>query len=74
MYEKLTLDMLTADSVSVRRQQYTVIGGIEYPVGNPHRTAYENNEIGRVAIESELPEAQRNAIMAVWGDTPTVDV
>ena len=72
MHEKITLDMLTQESVSVRAQRYTVIDGVEYEIGEPHRKAYVNSTAGRAAVEAELPEAQRNAIMAVWGDTPTV--
>ena len=72
MIEKITLDMLTADSVSVKTQRYTTVDGQEYPIGQPHRKAYINSEKGRDEVQSELPEAQRNAIFAIWGDTPTV--
>lgn len=74
MNEKYTLDMLTADSVSVKTQKYVVVDGVEYPIGEPHRRAYVNDEAGRAAVQDELPEAQANAILAVWGDTPTVGV
>lgn len=73
MQTKITLDMLTQDSVSVKTQQYAVIDGQEYPIGQPHRKAYVNSVSGRAAVQAELPQAQANAIMAVWGDTPTVD-
>lgn len=72
MSEKITLDMLTADSVSVKTQRYTTVDGVEYPIGQPHRKAYINSEKGRDEVQSELPEAQKTAIFAVWGDTPTV--
>lgn len=72
MNEKITLDMLTTDSVSVKTQKYATVDGIEYPIGQPHRKAYENSTKGRQEVEAELPEAQKNAIFAVWGDTPTV--
>lgn len=72
MHDKITLDMLTQDSVSVKTQKYTTIDGVEYPVGEPHRKAYVNSSSGRAAVQAELPDAQSNAIMAVWGDTPTV--
>ena len=74
MNEKITLDMLTVDSVSVIRRNYVVVDGVEYPIGDPHRRAYVNDEAGRAAVQDELPEAQANAIFAVWGDTPTVVV
>lgn len=73
MNEKITLDMLTQDSVSVMTQRYTVVDDVEYPIGQPHRRAYVNSVQGRLDVEAELPGAQRNAIFAVWGETPTVD-
>lgn len=72
MYEKYTLDMLTQDSVSVKIQKYVEVEGAEYPIGEPWRRAYVNSAAGRAQVEAELPEAQQNAIFAVWGDTPTV--
>lgn len=72
MYEKYTLDMLTQDSVSVKIQKYVEVEGMEYPIGEPWRRAYVNSEAGRAQVEAELPEAQKSAIFAVWGDTPTV--
>lgn len=73
MIEKITLDMLTQDSVSVKTQKYVVVDDIEYPIGEPHRRAYTNSASGRAAVQAELPEAQASAILAVWGDTPIVD-
>ena len=72
MIEKITFDMLTKDSVSVKKQQYTIVDGVEYPIGQPHRKAYINSIKGREEVQSELPLAQQNAIFSVWGDTPTV--
>jgi len=72
MIEKITLDMLTKDSVSVKTEKFIEIEGVEYQIGEPHRKAYVNSLSGRAAVVAELPEAQANAIMAVWGDTPTV--
>lgn len=72
MIEKYTLDMLTQDSVSVKKQTYIDYMGQEYPIGEPWRRAYVNSVKGRQQIVDELPQAQVNAIMAVWGDTPTV--
>ena len=72
MIEKYTLDMLTQDSVSVKKQTYIDYMGQEYPIGEPWRRAYINDIKGRQQIVDELPQAQVNAIMAVWGDVPTV--
>lgn len=72
MIEKITLDMLTQDSVSVKRQRYAVVDGEEYPIGQPHRKAYINSERGRTEIQNELEEPYLSAVMAVWGEQPTV--
>ena len=72
MMEKIILDNLTQDSVSVRTQRYFDDNGT-LPIGQPHRKAYVNSVRGRQEVEDELPQAQQNAIFAVWGDTPTVD-
>jgi hypothetical protein len=72
MIEKYTLDMLTVDSVSVKKQTYIDYMGQQYPIGEPWRRAYVNSVQGRHQIVDELPQSQVNAIMAVWGDAPTV--
>lgn len=70
--QSITLDMLSQDSVSVRRQKYAVVDGQEYPVGQPWRRAYVNSAKGRERIQRELPDPYLSAVMAVWGETPTV--
>lgn len=72
MYEKITLDMLTQDSVSVQKQKYFEQDGQQYPIGQPWRRAYINSEQGRALVNAEVPEPYKSAIFAVWGDTPTV--
>lgn len=67
-----TLDMLTETSVSVKTQKYIEHEGIEYAVGEPHRKAYVNSERGRAEIAAELPEPYLSAVLAVWGEAPTV--
>ena len=71
--EKITLDMLTKDSVSVLRQQFLTFNGEEMQVGGNIRTAYMNNESGREQLRKVLSDEYYNAVMAVWGDSPTVD-
>lgn len=70
--EKISLDMLTPTSVSVKKQQYVEVDGTEYPIGEPWRRAYMNCTSGRQQVQDEVPEPYRSAIFAVWGDTPTV--
>lgn len=65
---KYTIDDLTIDSVSVKTQRYYE----QFPLGEPHRKAYVNSVLGRQELQAEVPEAQVNAVFAVWGDTPTI--
>ena len=50
--EKITLDMLTKDSVSVLRQQFLTFNGEEMQVGGNIRNAYMNDESGREQLLS----------------------
>ena len=72
MIEKITLDMLTQDSVSVKKQRYYNDNGTLYPIGLPHRKAYVNSIFGRQEVQTELPQEYQNAIFAIWGNEPTV--
>lgn len=71
--EKITLDMLTKESVSVLRQQFLNFNGEEMQVGGNVRNAYMNSASGRAAVQSILSEEYQNAVFAVWGSTPTVE-
>lgn len=71
--EKITLDMLTKDSVSILRQQFVNLNGQLTQVGQNIRNAYMNNPSGRTTITEILPEEYSNAILAVWGDSATVE-
>ena len=71
--EKITLDMLTKDSVSVLRQQFLNYDGVDMQVGGNIRNAYSNNEDDRALLKNILSEEYYNAVMTVWGDNPTVD-
>ena len=71
--EKITLDMLTKDSVSVLRQQFLNYNGVDMQVGENVRNAYENSPSGREQLKAVLSDEYYNAVMAVWGDNPTID-
>jgi hypothetical protein len=73
MVEKITLDMLTQDSVSVKKQNYIEVNDELQPVGQPWRRAYINSAQGRQQVQAEVPSPQKEVIFAVWGDIPTVD-
>ena len=64
--EKITLDMLTKDSIST-------FNGEEMQVGGNIRNAYMNSKTGREQLKTVLSDEYYNAVMAVWGDNPTVD-
>lgn len=70
--EKITLDMLTPDSVSILKQQYITIDGADIKVGDNIRNAYMNTQTDRNILKEVLPEDYYNAVLAVWGDAPTV--
>ena len=65
--EKITLDMLTKDSVSVLRQKFVNLGGEEVQVGENVRNAFTNCEDDRKILKEQLSEDYYNAVMAVWG-------
>ncbi len=69
--EKITLDMLRQDSVSILKQQFIEINGQQTQVGKNIRNSYMNNPSGRETITKILPPEYANAVFAVWGDTPT---
>ena len=64
--EKITLDMLTKDSVSVLRQQFLTFNGEEMQVCGNIRNAYMNDESGREQLRKVLSDEYYNAVMAVW--------
>lgn len=64
--EKITLDMLTKEGVSVLRQKFININDVEVQVGENVRNAYTNCESDREILKEQLSEEYYNAIMAVW--------
>ena len=64
--EKITLDMLTKEGVSVLRQKFVVIDGTEMQVGGNVRNAYTNCEDDKKKLKEQLSEEYYNAVMAVW--------
>lgn len=74
MTETVTIDALTKNSVSVKRQKTITAEGSIYEIGEPHRCAYVNSTYGRAQLAKEVPEPYLSAVMAVWGNDPTIDV
>ena len=73
MVEKKTVDMLTTNSVSILTQKYIEVEGTYEQVGQNHRKAYVNSETGRSDLQGSEPEDVVNAVLSIWGDSPTVD-
>jgi len=73
MITKITLDMLTENSISVMTQKYMEVDGQDYAVGEPHRCAYLNSARGREEISAALEEPYLSAVMVVWGAEPAVE-
>lgn len=71
--EKITLDNLTENSVSVLTQQFANLNGQTVQVGENHRTAFVNSEYGRIELKDKLQEPYLSSVMAVWGENPTVE-
>ena len=73
-YDRITLDMLTRDSVSILKRTYALINGVEAQVGENWRRAYVNNSEDRKSIAEFLGEdsPELAAVMAIWGDEPTI--
>lgn len=69
---KITLDLLTTDSVCVITEIEVEINGKIYNLENS-RQAYVNSPLGRTNIIADLPEEYMTAIFALWGDTPTIE-
>ena len=72
MITELFIENLGIDSVSVLTKNFIEYNGTKFQVGGNHRKAYVNSERGRKEIMSELGEPYLSAVMAVWGDNPTV--
>mgnify|MGYP001366606687 CR=1 FL=1 len=72
MREKIILDMLSENSVSIKKQQILEQNGQQYEIGQPWRKAYINSIQGRIDVENEIPKPYRLAIFLMWGENPTV--
>lgn len=69
---KISLDALNENSVTVKIQQYVEINGEELNVGELHAKAYINSERGRAELAEDVPEPYLSAVLAVWGEEPKV--
>jgi hypothetical protein len=70
--QEISLDELDIYKVSVETKQFVEVDGVLYQIGTPHRRAYSNSAQDRTLIAEELAEPYLSAVMAVWGDSPTI--
>lgn len=72
MNEKISLEFLNVNSVSILKQKVTTVDNIEYPLGERWNKQYCNSPKGRILLEQEVTEPYKTAILSVWGDNPTI--
>ena len=70
--EEIKLELLNQDSVSVVFVKYIEYAGQKLQVGEAVRTGYTNSIKGRDELKEQVKEPYRTAILAVWGDKPTI--
>lgn len=73
MEEKIILDSLNQNSVSIKRQKCITIDGVIYSIGQPSNKGYYNSIQGREEIKKEVSEPYKSAIFSIWGDVPTIE-
>lgn len=71
MHEEIILQDLDQRKVNVLIQKSMEVEGTVYVLGG-NRCSYINSIHGREQLAEGLPEPYLSAVLAVWGDTPTV--
>lgn len=67
-----TVTDLTEDSVSILKQNFIELDGVTTQVGANFRTSYVNSTSGRQSLMDEQSAQDVEAVLAKWGDTPTI--
>lgn len=67
-----SVDILTPNGVTVKKQKYIEENGIREDIGMIHAKAYQNSATSREELVAEVPEPYLSGILTVWGDVPTV--
>ena len=68
-----TVTNLTKDSVSILKQNFIEFNGKPTRVGDNFRTSYVNSTRGRQSLVNEQSAQDVAAVLAKWGDTPTIE-
>ena len=66
-----SLEQLTAESVNVVEISIATINKKPHEIGRS-RMAYVNSPAGRKQLTDKLPEEYVKAVMALWGENPTL--
>ena len=73
MRKERTITHLNVDEVCINVKSYVDVDGQEYLIDKVENIVYFNSEVGREKLlASDEPQTIINAVMAIWGDTPTV--
>jgi hypothetical protein len=66
---------LNKNYVNILTENYNIIDDntIE-PVGDIYINGYINSIYDRLNLQMNVPEPYYSEILAVWGDTPTIDI
>ena len=68
-----TVTDLPKDSVSILKQNFIGFNGKQTRVGDNFRTSYVNSTRGRQSLVNEQSAQDVAAVLAKWGDTPTIE-
>ncbi len=71
--KKISISDLCPDSVVVMTREYVNINGQEIQLGDTTSVCYNNCPYDRKRMQAALPEQYRNAVLAVWGETATLE-
>lgn len=66
------LDLLTPKHVNVLKTNWVIYNGKKTQLGSNFRKSYSNSNLGRSELIKDLEEPYLSAVLALWGDTPTV--
>lgn len=66
------IENLVKDGVIIATQEYLARDSVKQKIGEVYRESYGNWESDRKRLTENEPEEIVNAVMAIWGDAPTV--
>lgn len=68
----LRLDSLTLYGVKFVKVPYVIVNDEKFYFNKIQTKAYSNSTSGRQDLAADLPEAWKNGVLAIWGETPLV--